>query len=103
MDPALGGIIGGAVVALIAGLFALKQTRTVEAEKAKAAANTLQVESVKVTVESWRELDVAHRSEIARLNAALLEERAVNTALSQQNERLQREVRVLREGTGDAG
>lgn len=81
MDPTFGGIIGGALVALIAGWFALRQTRTVEAEKAKATANTLTVEGVKVTVESWRELDVAHRQEIARLNAALVEERAINVAL----------------------
>lgn len=71
MDPALASIISASGVALIAGFFALRQTRTVEREKAKATSNTQAMEGVRLQIEGWAQLDEAHRAEIARLQAEL--------------------------------
>lgn len=96
MDPALAGIIGGAVVALIAGGFALLQTQAVAKAKAKADENTRQMESVKVQIDGWDRLHDAYRQEITRLGHALGEERAIAEAFAAKADRLERELRDTR-------
>lgn len=96
MDPAIGGIVGGALVAIIAGWFALRQTRTVEAEKAKANSNTQAMESVKVQIDGWDRLADSYRLEIDRLNHALAEERSIAEAFAGKADRLERELRDTR-------
>jgi len=76
MDPALGGIIGGSLVALIAGLFALRQTRIIEGQKAEAQTKTEAIDSVRLQVEGWARLDAAHQVELARKDQTIKRLRA---------------------------
>lgn len=103
MDPVLGSIIGGAMVALIAGVFGIRQARVLESERSKAAANTAAIDTIRVQVEGWKSLDEAHRAEldrkdheIERLQHAVAEERAVAEAFSAKVDRLHEEVEFCR-------
>lgn len=76
MGAALGGIIGTALVAVIAGLFALKQARTVADQQEKAHQNTAAMELVKVQIDGWDRLNESHQAEIVRLTETVARLRA---------------------------
>lgn len=97
MDPTVGGIIGGALVALIAGVFGIRQARILEAERSKAAANTLSMESARVQIDGFDRLTERQEAEINRLNLALVEERKIAEAFAAARDRLERENRTLRD------
>lgn len=96
MDPVLGSIIGGATVALITGGLAWWQTRDVESERSKVAANTSAMETVKIQIDGWDRLADSYRQEISRLNAALAEERAIAEAFASKADRLEGELHESR-------
>lgn len=91
MDPVLGSVIGAALAALIAGGFAIRQTRILESERSKAASNTTAIESTRVQIDGWDRLTNSYRQEITRLQEALGEERAIAEAFARKADRLERE------------
>jgi chromosome segregation ATPase len=96
MDPAFGGIVGTSLVAVIAGWFALRQTRTVTQEQARANQNTQAMETVKVQIDGWDRLTDSYRTEIGRLTEALVTERATTARLREERRELRRRLEHCR-------
>lgn len=84
-----GSLIAG-VASIVVGGLALWSARTTSRNQTAVASNQTQLDA-------FDRLTERHEHEIARLDLALDEERAVSKALATQNERLQEENRMLRE------
>ena len=67
MDPVVVAALIGAGVSLVSALALLHSNRQLQHDNQRAREATGVLEGVKETVDSWRELDTAHRAEIARL------------------------------------
>lgn len=85
MDPTLGGVLGVTLGAFIAGAWAWRQTRAVEAGKAAAEANTTAMESVKVQIDGWDRLADSYRTELDRKDRVITTLEAANDRLNQQH------------------
>lgn len=92
MTAVWGALIAGAS-SIIVGCLALWSARNTARNNERIAANQSQLDA-------FDRLTERHEHEIARLDQALEEERAVSKALATQNERLTEEIQMLREQVG---